>query len=127
VALSHAVRSSASIDGATIAAVQANGKLAASFDWRGAEEKWLLLVAEAHGLTDIIGGARDIALPELLSFPFTSVVLWDRFSEDVCTVFPDYAVLCQAERQARYPTMLPNTLRPFATGGAYYPTRIKPA
>src|SRR5262249_48849891 len=42
------------IDGAIIAAVQAKGKLAASFDWRGAEEKWLLLVAEAHGLTGII-------------------------------------------------------------------------
>jgi hypothetical protein len=68
------------IDDAIVAAIQAKGKLATSFDWREAEEKWLLLVAEAHGLTDIIGSARDIALPELPSFPFTSVVLWDRFS-----------------------------------------------
>ena len=107
------------IDFAIVAGIKAKGKLAELYDWHGAEEKWLLLVAEAHGLTDIIGGARPIALPELSTFPFNLVVLWDRFSEDIWTVFPDYAILCHAERQTRYTNLLPSRLQFFVTGGAY--------
>lgn len=110
---------------AIVEAVKAKGKIAASFDWKGAEEKLLLLVAQARGLTDIIGHAREFDIP-LESSPFTWILVWDKFSLDVWTIFPGYAVICDGLKQLRRPELLPQKLRRFCTAGEQYPTRPKP-
>lgn len=113
------------LDAAIAEAVIAKGTLAASFDWQGSDERLLLLVAEARGLTDLVGRAREIELPSYPTLPFTWVVVWDRFSEDIWTIFPRHAVICDGSEQVRRPWMLPEALRRFATGGERYPTRPK--
>jgi hypothetical protein len=114
-----------SLDDTIVNAVRAKGTLATSFDWRGSEDRWLLLVAEASRLTDVIGGAREIDLPGDLASPFTLVLVWDRFSEDIWTVFPHHAVICDGTRQVLRSHLLPERLRRFCRGGEDYPTKPK--
>lgn len=75
------------LDEAVAAAIHGKIKLAEKYDWRGARERWLLLAAEAHGLQDVIGGSRPFAVPAEVSTVFTTVMVWDRFSEDIWTIF----------------------------------------
>ena len=113
------------LDGAVVEAVCAKGKLAATFDWKDADEKLLLLVAEARGLTDVMGYAREIKLPTHPTLPFTWVLIWDRFSEDIWAIFPNYAIICNGHEQRRWPQLLPLKLRKYSTQGRRYPTRPK--
>ena len=114
-----------SLDSATVDALRTKGALAASYEWHGSDERWLLLVAEARGLTDLIGGARKIDLPADLTLPFTWVLVWDRFSEDLWTIHPDYAVICDGHKQLRRADLLPDRVRRFCTAGEVYATKPK--
>jgi hypothetical protein len=113
------------LDDAIVAAVRNKGTLATSFDWQDSDERLLLLVAEARGLTDVIGGAREIHLPVNLPIPFTWVLVWDRFSEDLWTVFPRHAIICDGGKQKRSPLLLPARLQRYCTAGEAYPTKPK--
>lgn len=107
-------------------AVQTKRRQARSYDWKGTTERWLLLHAQAHGLCDLFGSAREISLGRLpKKMPFTTILIWDKFSEDIWTVFPKYQVICNGGRQTRDFTVLPASLRPFTTGDERYPTRPK--
>lgn len=70
----------------------------------------LLLVAEGRGLTDTMGRTREVDLVLPASTPFTWIVMWDRFSEDVWTVFPTYGIICDGDRQLRRSERLPAPL-----------------
>lgn len=83
----------------------------------------MLLVAEARGVTDLVGGARECDLP--VALPFTCVMVWDKFSEDIWTVFPYHAIICEGDKQIRRPHLLPERLRRFCTWGEVYPTKPK--
>jgi hypothetical protein len=114
------------MDEAIVQAVDRKCSTAAQYDWFGASERWLLLVAEAHGLSDLIGGARELAAPlATASCPFTLILVWDRFSEDIWAVHPEFAVICDGAQQRRHLTALPEPVRPFAVAGETYPTRPK--
>ncbi len=113
-------------DRAAKLAVQTKRRQARNYDWQGATERWLLLHAQAHGLCDMFGAAREIPLGRLpKKMPYTTILIWDKFSEDIWTVFPKYQVICNGSRQTRDLTALPASLNPFATGGERYPTRPK--
>jgi hypothetical protein len=113
------------LDGAIVDAVRTKSALAASYDWQNSDERWLLLVAEARGLMDVIGGARKIDLPTDLTVAFTWVLVWDRFSEDLWAVYPQHAVICDGGKQLRRPQLLPERIRRFCIGGEVCPTRPK--
>ena len=72
------------------------------YDWLSDEIKLLLLVAPAHGLTDVLGRARNVTLPDC-EHSFTWIVVWDVFSEDIWALYPEYAVICDGRRQSRRP------------------------
>jgi hypothetical protein len=113
------------LDNAIVAAVRNKAALATSFNWQNSDEKLLLLVAEARGLTDVIGGARRIHLLVNRPIEFTWVLVWDRFSEDLWTVFPQHAIICDGGKQVRRPLLLPAQLQRFCTGGEAYSTKPK--
>ncbi len=115
----------ASLDSAAAQAVRKKARLAREYDWQGASEKWLLLVAQSHGLADVFGGAREIRLEQLGNCPFTQVLLWDKFTEDVWTFWPRFHVICDGSGQKRDLSVLPRSLHPFATHSTRYPTRPK--
>ncbi len=107
-------------------AVRSKRRLACNYDWKGATERWLLLHAQAHGLSDTFGAAREIALSRLpKKIPFTQVLIWDKFSEDIWTIYPEHRVICDGGRQVRDHRALPPALRPFASRGKRYPTHPK--
>jgi hypothetical protein len=113
-------------DRAVKLAVQTKRRQARKYDWKGVTERWLLLHAQAHGLCDMFGAAREIPLGRLPKrMPFTTILIWDRFSEDIWTVFPKYKVICDGSRQTRDLTALPASLRPFTIGNERYATRPK--
>lgn len=113
------------LDCAIVDAVGKKSDRAASYAWLGCAEKWLLLVAEGRGLTDVIGHARKIDLPRTPLVPFTLVLVWDRFTEDIWTIHPQYEVICDSVRQLRKRELLPETLQRFYTGAEVYSTRLK--
>ncbi|MFH1421508.1 MAG: hypothetical protein ABIH42_02165 [Planctomycetota bacterium] len=113
------------LDDAIVEAVKAKSKIAVSFDWKNAAEKLLLLIAEGRGLTDVIGEARKVNLPSYLKIPFTWILVWDRFSEDIWSLFPRYAEICDGEKKVRRSQFIPLKLRKFSTRGELYPTKPK--
>lgn len=108
-----------SLDEAVRRAFREKCRVAQKYDWAGVERKWLLLVAEGRGTTDIIGKAKPIDVPEEGVVPFDEVVVWDRFSEDIWLLFPSFGVLADAARKVRNIGALPEALRPFAHPGEY--------
>jgi hypothetical protein len=71
-------------------AVREKSRLAKDYNWKDASQRWLLLVAEARGTTDVIGGARSFALPQAGEMAFDAVLVWDRFTEDVWLAYPAF-------------------------------------
>lgn len=97
-------------------AVQTKRRLARNYDWKEATERWLLLHAQAHGLCDMFGAARKISLGHLpKKMPFTLILLWDKFSEDIWTIYPKYKVICDGRRHIRDLRALPLVLQSFAS------------
>jgi hypothetical protein len=113
-----------SLDKAVAIAVREKAILGQTFNWRGACERWLLLVAQGHGPEDIAGHQRPFAVPMVASIPFTAIIVWDCFSEDIWTIFPDDRVICDGSAQSRDVSALPTAVRPFVAS-SYYPTRPK--
>lgn len=95
---------------------------ARAYNWCGIERKWLLLVAEGRGTTDLFGQARPIPLPSAHVVPFDEVVVWDRFSEDVWLVFPDFKVLADGQRKLRHVEALSEPLRQYVSRNDRYDT-----
>ena len=59
------------------------------------------------------------------SLPFTLVLVWDCFSEDIWVIYPKYAVLCDGIRGLRNICAFPVSLRRFVTQETRYPTKYK--
>jgi hypothetical protein len=65
-------------------------------------------------LVDVFGGARDIDLPQRdAESPFTRVIIWDKFSEDVWALVPAFARILDARKKSLYVNRLPVPVRPF--------------
>ena len=92
-----------SLEDTILKAVVTKARLAREYDWQGATEKWLVLFAEGRGLTDvIIGGLEPVPLHAFpADFPFTLVLVWDKFSENVWKVFPQFRAICDGTHQTR--------------------------
>ncbi len=115
------------MDDAIVRAVDEKGRLAAAFEWHGAQHRWLVLIARASGVTDVVGKARSVRWAGQQDYPFTAVVVWDVFSEDVWTMWPTFGVLCDGAQERRHLELLPQDLQSFTTGESRYSTRIKPS
>ncbi len=112
------------LNDAVVDAVREKTAKAGKYDWRNATERWLLLVAEAHGVTDVFSEPREVRLPnEMGNLPFTRVVIWDRFSESIWSIFPRFEVFCNGHTQQRFIDRIPPSLWPYGTGDERYPTR----
>ena len=112
------------LDEAVTAAVGEKAMLAQTFNWQDARERWLLLVVQGHGPEDVAGHQRPYATPTVASNPFTAIIVWDCFSEDIWTIFPDHRVICDRAAQSRDISAFPAALRPFVAS-SHYPTRPK--
>jgi len=112
------------LDEVIATAIARKSAIASSYEWRGAEERLLLLVAEGRGLTDVVGGAPEMESCRPASTPFTWILVWDRFSEDIWSVSSRYAVICDGQRQRRNLELLPKSLQRFSDCQAGYPTRL---
>jgi hypothetical protein len=112
------------LDYAVACAVREKVCKAGSYDWKGARERWLILVAEAHGTTDVFGQPKSIQLPDdVVNLPFTYIIIWDKFSESVWAIHPHFEVICDGHEQRRFTGWIPQSLRTYVTGDVRYQTR----
>jgi hypothetical protein len=107
------------LDDAVAEAIQVKAALATSFEWQGASERWLLLVAEGNGLQDLVGQARQFTVRATPHMPFTTIIMWDRFSEDIWTLFPVHRVICDGAARLRNIAGLPASLQPLVSSSRY--------
>jgi hypothetical protein len=97
---------------------------ARGYDWGGITERWLVLHAQGHGLVDVFGGARDIDLPPRdTESPFTRVIIWDKFSEDVWALVPAFDRILDAKEKSLYVNRLPASVRSFVLTNDGRPVR----
>jgi hypothetical protein len=111
---------------ALIDVVKRKSVIAEGYNWNTAANKWLIILAESNGLSDI---ACDIDDPEiskhLQRIPFTKIILWERWNDDVIELFPVFRKLCDGCAMEWHFEHLPDTLTPHIVTSSHYPTRIR--
>jgi hypothetical protein len=65
---------------------------AIKYNWKNATHKWLIIFAEGLGLNDVALLKSDLCLDNKCNnaIIFDKVFLWDKFSEDIIELFPNY-------------------------------------
>lgn len=111
---------------ALIETVKAKTKRAEKYLWKGADEKWLVIVAESNGLIDLAANIADPEISKHVSpIGFTRIILWERWNEDVIQLFPAFTKFCDGIAMRCHLEHFPEILLPFATGGTHYPTKVR--
>ena len=86
---------------------------ARSYDWGATEERWLLIYAAGEGLADLAVLVED---PEITTpSPFTRIFLWDRFSETIRCLSPEFAAVL-TQGHTLYLRPLPASVRLYLKG-----------
>ena len=96
---------------------------AAKYNWPDAKEKWLLLVACAEGTTDIFSEIKEIkcnSLPK--EIPFSAIIIWDQFSENIWIVHPQHFILCNSQSQKRDLSFFSQPLLDYSNKSDFYST-----
>ncbi|HEY4675370.1 MAG TPA: hypothetical protein VIH48_04870 [Candidatus Bathyarchaeia archaeon] len=96
--------------------IKRKNKTAASYNWSGASEKWLVIVAEALALADMAILDDDISFKLFKrknESMFSHVYLWDRFQDKVNELFPSHKTIFDSSERALYVNRLPKTVMPF--------------
>ena len=108
---------------ALVSAIGRKKETAAGYHWGNATERWLVVVAEALLLTDIVTGIGDPEVPKTLgALPFTRVILWDRFMDEVIQVYPVFCKFCDSCQHRRNIDQYPEAIKPFVFKGRDYVT-----
>lgn len=97
-----------------------------SYDWRDVTERLLVVVAEARGTADVAVNIKDPGIRESVpDVEFTTIVLWDRFMDDLVELYPVFAKLCDSTTGMRCLECYPLAFKPFVVTGPDYPRRVK--
>jgi hypothetical protein len=68
-----------------------------SYKWRSSSERWLLAYAPGMGQADMISMEE---IPEFAALePFSQIIVWDKFSENIFCVAPKKTVLVEGGRK----------------------------
>lgn len=72
---------------------------AANWNWRNADERWLLVVAEAQTLGDTMVLTDAVASTTIPCKAFSRTFLWDGFSERIHQIQPTYGLVFEVDTQ----------------------------
>lgn len=94
-----------------------------SYNWKDALLKWLLIVAEGEGKTDVAIIRKNPLIPKN---PFTWIILWNHFPlDEIIELDPIPRKLCDGGKQVINVDYFPKELKPFVVGGHKYCVKIK--
>jgi hypothetical protein len=92
--------------------VSAKAESSLKYDWAGAEEKWLVIVADALQLeTTCILDGYDRRVSNVDTGTFDRIWLWDGFLEQVWLLHPDWILASDEETKTIRARALPERLR----------------
>ncbi len=98
---------------ALIRSVQEKSAKAKQYDWGLAQEKWLIIYAHASGLSDVAVLGEDPSVSRKVdNIPFTHIFLWDRFSENIHELYPEFRIIFGNARDI-YVNRLPRAVQSF--------------
>jgi len=90
---------------------------AKTFDWKSANEKWLLIYSESEGICDMVGIYSD---PEIFSnlgdLTFDRVYVWNKYFETIEEIYPAFVTIFSVASEVLHRSAYPPAVRPFVFG-----------
>jgi hypothetical protein len=90
---------------------------AATFNWNGANEKWLLIYSESGGISDSVGPYADPEIRKYLGrLAFDRVYVWNKFMESIEEIYPGFVTIFDVRSKVLHRSLYPLAIRPFIIG-----------
>ncbi len=88
-----------------------------SYEWKGADEKWLLIYCASEGIMNTTGGYADPEIRRHLgAVIFDRVYVWNKFLESIDEIYPTFQNIFSAESEVLFRRYYPPKVRPFVEG-----------
>lgn len=83
-------------------------KLSSNYTTKNLDKKWLIIFAEGLGLNDvcIIENLKQLRIIDKISY-FLNIYIFDKFTEKICQVYPEYGKIFDWSERAIYTKYLP--------------------
>lgn len=87
-----------------------------SYNWKQADEKWLLIYCASDGIMNTTGGYDDPRISENINnVAFDRVYVWNKFLESIDEIYPSYQNVFSATSKVLYRRYYPETVKAFIT------------
>lgn len=87
-----------------------------NYDWQDADSHWLIITALSLGLSDtgvILRNEKQLKLKRQDVFDY--IYYWDKFSEEIWEIYPNFRIILDVGNKAIYVSRLPKHLPNYRT------------